>query len=140
MDSHPISLSLSPPPLERNPRTDNSLNHTMRFLDTYPRASFIFPLSFLHFLFFLRSLSPPSLFFPPKRGLHALHYWTSILLTRDRTHTPLSHPHSSSIFVKEAGRRGAYNWVQLGPVGLPASKDSSSPFPSGLKEKEIWAW
>lgn len=138
-----LSLFLSSflPPLERNPRTDNSLNRTMRFLDTYPRASFIFPLSFLHFLFFLRSLSPsPSLSLPsflppsPKRGLHAFALrGHRSLLTRDRTH----HATFSSAFLAEwsifrerGGKEGdgAYNWVQLGPAGAcSASKDSSLP-------------
>lgn len=140
MDSHPISLSLSPS--SRTKSEDWQLSQPHDAVFRHLSACIIHFSSFLPTFPFLFAFAftPPSLFLPPKRGLHALHYWTSILLTRDRTHTPLSHPHSSSIFVKEAGRRGAYNWVQLGPVGQPASKDSSSPFPSGLKEKEIWAW
>lgn len=149
MDSTSLSFSLSLPLLERNPRTDNSLNRTMRFLDTYPRASFFFPLSFLHFLFFLRSLSPPS--FPPPNAV-CTRYTTGhrSLLTRDRTHTPLSHPHSSpngrSLWKREGGRETVHiigSSPQLGPVGTgcSASKDSSPalPLPPGPKGKEIRA-
>lgn len=120
MDSISLSLSLSPP--SRTKSEDWQLSQPHDAVFRHLSACIILFSSFLPTFPFLFAFAFTPLFPPSKRGLHALHYWTSILANAwPYTHATFSSAFLAewSIFVKEGGREGdgAYNWVQsaVGP-------------------------
>lgn len=147
MDSISLSLSLSPP--SRTKSEDWQLSQPHDAVFRHLSACIILFSSFLPTFPFLFAFAFTPLFPPSKRGLHALHYWTSILANAwPYTHATFSSAFLAewSIFVKEGGRETVHiigSSPQLGPVGTgcSASKDSSPalPLPPGPKGKEIRA-